>query len=168
MENLLIKGCNTAVRPNNIGVGTWSKIVAEDVESISNMTSKLRCGLEGAGKVFVVATTAIDVCGDITENYKNNAGWEEYIADIGVDVGFVAIGALIGSIIPGPGTLAGAALAMIVGLIYYGVTEVLTYKGKSLKDWAKEGIKNVLEIFSNWISNTLDNSKEKSICLSAE
>ena len=80
----------------------------------------------------------------------------------------VAIGALIGSIVPGPGTLVGAAVALIIGLIYYGVTEVLAYKGKSLKDWAKQGLKNGLEIFSNWITNTLDNSEEKKMCLAAE
>ena len=168
MEKLLIKGCNDAVRPNNIGAGTWSRIVTEDVESISRTTSKLRGGLEGIGKAFTIVTTAVDVCSDVTENYKNNAGWEEYIADIGVDVGFVAIGALIGSIVPGPGTLVGAAVALIIGLIYYGVTEVLAYKGKSLKDWAKQGLKNGLEIFSNWITNTLDNSEEKKMCLAAE
>lgn len=149
LENSLVEGCQKAVRPNNIGVGTWSRIVSEDIQSITSTTSKISKGLEWAGYAGDIVGLGFEVYGDVTENINSGAKWEEYVADIGVDVGFVVggmlIGAAAGSVVPGAGTLAGAIIGAVVGILYYTVTEVITINGKSLKDWAKTGLNWVLE-----------------------
>lgn len=106
-----------------------------------------------------VATTGFEIYTDCKENKEKNAGWQEYTADIVVDLEFVILGAAIGSIVPGAGTLAGAILGFVVGLLYLGATEVITYKLKSLKDWNKEGIKSTIEFLEEEIGGWVNGAE---------
>ncbi len=159
MEKFLVNGCKTAKRPNNIGAGQWNKIVTEDIDSITKTTSKIDGGLKTAGKLCTVATTGLEIYTDCKENKEKNAGWEEYTADIVVDLEFVVLGAAIGSIVPGAGTLVGAILGFVVGLLYFGATEVITYKEKSLKDWNKEGVKSTIEFLEEEIGGWVNGAE---------
>lgn len=76
-----------------------------------------------------------------------------------MDLEFVILGAAIGSIVPGAGTLAGAILGFVVGLLYLGATEVITYKLKSLKDWNKEGIKSTIEFLEEEIGGWVNGAE---------
>lgn len=49
MEKSLIKGCEKAIRPNNIGIGTWNKMVSEDIEAVTKTASNISKGVVAGG-----------------------------------------------------------------------------------------------------------------------
>lgn len=94
----------------------------------------------------------IDIFFDVTDDTKRT---EEKVAAVFVDIAFgvataaasafltsVVLGAAFGTCIPIPivGTIVGAVVGAVIGLAIVLVTEVLTINGKSIKDWAKEGV----------------------------
>lgn len=63
---------------------------------------------EGCDNSGDIVGLGFDVYDDVTENIDSGAKREEYVADIG----FVAAGAAVGSIVPGAGTLVGAIIVL--------------------------------------------------------
>ena len=59
-------------------------------------------------------------------------------------------GALLGSVAPGIGTLIGFAIGLVVSLAWYLVFDFIEIDGKSLKDWTKEGLKEVWHNYEDW------------------
>jgi RHS repeat-associated protein len=51
-----------------------------------------------------------------------------------------AVGALVGSVVPGIGTVGGAIVGLIIGAIYLAATEQEFIYGKSVKQYAQEGV----------------------------
>lgn len=119
-----------------------------------------------SSKALAVIGIVIDIGFDFMQDWDK--GWEQLTADVVVDTAlgiastiattYVAslvaglvtemmIGAAIGTCIPIPvvGTIVGAVVGVVVGLAIVLVTEVLMINGKSIKDWAKEGVKWALE-----------------------
>ena len=61
---------------------------------------------------------------------------------------------------PGAGNIVSAGVGLGVGITYYVVTDVVSYKGKSLTEWTKEGAGNLADKASatwnsctSWIGN---------------
>ena len=144
--NTLINSIKTAVRPNNIGKGTWNKIVAEDLRWVEKTFGK-SSNLAKALKSVPYITVALDTGLGVYENIQNNSELQQTISDTIVDIGFglggiaasTAAGSAAGSIVPGAGTAVGAVVGFVAGTAYYVTTDVITIKGKTLVDWAKYG-----------------------------
>ena len=144
--NTLINSIKTAVRPNNIGKGTWNKIVAEDLRWVEKTFGK-SSNLAKALKSVPYITVALDTGLGVYENIQNNSELQQTISDAIVDIGFglggiaasTAAGSAAGSIVPGAGTAVGAVVGFVAGTAYYVTTDVITIKGKTLVDWAKYG-----------------------------
>ena len=144
--NTLINSIKTAVRPNNIGKGTWNKIVAEDLRWVEKTFGK-SSNLAKALKSVPYITVALDTGLGVYENIQNNSELQQTISDAIVDIGFglggiaasTAAGSAAGSIVPDAGTAVGAVVGFVAGTSYYVTTDVITIKGKTLVDWAKYG-----------------------------
>jgi hypothetical protein len=135
-------------RPKNIQSSVWQKYLANELEHANSKlgpTSALAKGL----KVVPWAGLALDVTLGIGDNVNKGASPGRIVSDAAVDVAFgagtIAASSLVsslvastamGSVVPGVGTAVGLAAGV---LIYIG-TEVATINGKSLVDWAKEGV----------------------------
>ena len=49
------------------------------------------------------------------------------------------IGAFVGNIYPGIGNLVGAVSGVGIGIVIYVLTDMTDIKGKTVREWAKEG-----------------------------
>lgn len=138
------------VRPNNIGVGTWNKHIAEEVATATSQFNGVTKITKVTGYVAVGVDTGVGI-------YNNVQNYNEGLIDasrIGTDAvvdtasGLTALGvstgagALYGSIIPGAGNVAGALVGFGTGVVYMIGTEVWEPGGMSLKNRAKEGLYN--------------------------
>ena len=61
---------------------------------------------------------------------------------------------------PGAGNIVSAGVGLGAGIIYYVTTDVISYEGKSLTEWTKEGAGNLADKASatwnsctSWIGN---------------
>ena len=151
---------NTAVRPNNIGKGVWAKQVNRDlqwIEDVFGKGSKMAKGLKAAPWFGVALDTSLG----LYENIQNGEPVQEIFTDAVLDAGFSALGVgigaagstlatvlatsmlsgtAIGTAVPGLGNVIGAIGGVLVGLGYYGVTEVMKINGKSVTEWVDEWI----------------------------
>jgi hypothetical protein len=103
--------------------------------------------LKGVGKAAPLLGIGLDIIDGVDKNLNNGASADKIVKDAVVDLAFglggagasllgsMAAGAALGSIVPGAGTLVGAAVGLIGGLL-----------GASIWSWlsggAKENLKN--------------------------
>ena len=131
LESAMVKSLYNAPRPNNIGVGTYSKMLKADEAFI-------RKGVKYTGYGLTALSTIISTGIGIEQNIQNGESAWETGTDAAIDIGggIVAIGttiawdltsaAVIGklgaaigtTIAPGVGTAIGIGLGIGVGLLY--------------------------------------------------
>ena len=131
LESAMVKSLYNAPRPNNIGVGTYSKMLKADEAFI-------RKGVKYTGYGLTALSTIISTGMGIEQNIHNGESAWETGTDAAIDIGggIVAIGttiawdltsaAVIGklgaaigtTIAPGVGTAIGIGLGIGVGLLY--------------------------------------------------
>lgn len=149
---------NTA-RPNNIGVGTWNKYVAEEASAATSKFGTAAKVAKGAGYAAVGVDVGFGIYDNLQLYNKGKIDATRIGTDAAVDTtsGLLGLGAstgagaLYGSIVPGAGTVAGAAVVFIAGLGYMVGIEIWEPGGKSLKDRAKDGLYNWwTQDNSNW------------------
>lgn len=152
LYNSLKDVLNTASRPKGTGARAWSRTIKaanKQLDDALGPASKLAKGL----KLLPYITLGIDVLWGAYENYQNGVDGQRIVTDAIVDTGFgigggiiasavssAVAGAVAGSVAPGVGNLIGLGVGFVTGVIYYGVTELIEYNGKSLVDWAKEKV----------------------------
>lgn len=147
--NSIRNGILTEVRPNNIGVGTWAKYVDSELKYADDLFGKTSVAAKGV-KALPYVSAAVDTGIGIIENINEGTAPERIASDAVVDVGFGLagigaasyVGGLVGSFVPVPvvGTLVGAGVGTLTGIVYYGITEAWTINGKSISDWTKDGV----------------------------
>ena len=128
LYNYLKKGVQTAKRPNNIGAGTWQKIIDADLKWLDDVlgsSSHLYKTFDYLNTYLDVASIATDVFIGINENISEEQKIDKIMWDATVDVAIsgtnvylsTTLGAAIGSFVPIPvlGTLLGAAIGAGVG-----------------------------------------------------
>ena len=131
-----------APRPNNIGKGQWAKQMQNEVAQATKFGQKSAKVLN----VVSYGSVAIDVGIGIYENVQNNAAPHKVLTDALVDVAISGgsiwaagyIGAAIGSVIPGAGTLVGGLIGMGVGLLLNVVTDCIYVDGKNFRQHTKD------------------------------
>ncbi len=136
-------------RPNNIGLGTWNAYIESEAAIAALNYGIVTKVAKGAG----VATVGVDVGVGIYNNVRAGAPTKKIISDATVDTAFgvgglaasAEAGALVGSIVPGAGTIAGACVGLGAGVVYVGVTEVFQPWGKSIHDRAKDVIYKLIK-----------------------
>ena len=115
-EELLTRAIRNSPRPNNIGIGTWTKQVDADIASLNK-------GFKYAGYGLTVAFTILNTGIGIEENIKNGESTGEIISDAAIDIGagvfsITIILAEFGTAIsPGVGTAIGIGVGLIYDLI---------------------------------------------------
>jgi hypothetical protein len=104
----------------------------------------------------------------IKENVDNNASGSkiaaEAVVDVGIGLGSMAAGAaigaktgaLVGSVFPGAGTVVGGVVGAVAGVGISIVTDVIQINGKSISDWAKDGVKGLIDGGANLIKSAGD------------
>ena len=124
---------STAVRPSNIGVGTFSKIVSSNVKKLSIASNAI-------GSVISIVGIAIEVIDGVYQNCTKGENFSKIVWDAGLDVAFILIqsetatliGSAIGSIFfPGYGTMVGAVFGVAIG---FGIDLVMQKPRKWVKD----------------------------------
>ena len=142
----------SSVRPANIGIGLYNKQCAKELQKIARFEN-------GATKVFNVlayGVAALDVGIGIYNNVQNGAPTKKVIVDAAVDVAVSgasiyaagALGSKIGTAVgtffaPGVGNIVGAAAGFVIGAGLYVLTDMVYYKGKTGREWAKEAANNL-------------------------
>lgn len=137
-------------RPSNIGIGTWNKYIADEIQTATSEFGNV----SKVSKIAGVASIGVDVGFGVYDNYQLYKEGKIDKVRIGTDavvdttsglVGLgasIATGALAGSIVPGLGTLAGAAVGLTTGVVYMVGTEMWKPGGKSIENRAKDGLYN--------------------------
>ena len=158
------KGVVNAVRPNNIGVGTWSRIVSQDLDDAARIfgssaddvvrgfaNTKVTGFLPKALDKIGYAGVLIDAGNGIWENIEEGASFNKITSDAFIDVTISGssiwasgiagswAGARVGSIEPGIGNIAGAVGGFIAGVIIYFATDGIKIYGKTIRDHIKDG-----------------------------
>lgn len=155
------------VRPNQIGVGTWKKLISAQLDDAarifgssaddvlrgfanSRVTGLFPKVLDKLGYLGAV----IDTVSGVKTNIEEGASWENTASDAIVDVAVsggtiwaagtagAAIGGAAGTIVPGAGNIVGAIGGFLVGIGGYVITDVIEVDGKSIRDNIKDGISN--------------------------
>ena len=141
----------SAPRPKNIGAGTYAKQCAKNLNTVSKVS-------KGASKVLNYVSygaVAIDVGIGVYDNVNSGAPFKKIVSDAVVDLAITggsiwaagaagsAIGAAIGTIIPGAGNIIGAGAGFIIGIGIYALTDMVSYNGKTARTWAKEGVNSL-------------------------
>jgi hypothetical protein len=113
--------------------------------------------LKSTGGKLGYAGIALDVGIDTYKNARlyneGKISGEKIATDAVVDIGFgaggiaasAATGALLGSIVPGAGTVIGVIVGLAVGIGYTALTEGWTPNGRSIKDRTKDGLYNLVK-----------------------
>jgi len=147
----LISGLKTAVRPNNIAPGIWSKQVQLELQYVDDVlgsSSKLAKGIKVVPWIGVAADTTVG----ILENYEKGVDWRRMTTDAFVDVEYgvakviitgavsYKIGVFIGTaVFPGFGTIAGIAGAAVLDYLIDSVFDNgFLADGKSILDLVKD------------------------------
>lgn len=90
-------------------------------------------------------------------NSANYNGGRGGIRAISEEKLLVIIGAIVGSVVPGPGTIAGAIIGFVVGVIATMFADSIVHakffenNTKSIMDYAKETVNNVREEIVEWM-----------------
>ena len=138
----------TIKRPANIGSGTFSKQVTQEVARLTGTVSAVSKVLSKAA----YGAVAIDVGIGVYENIKNGVPAKKVVLDALVDTAFTAssiwtagmagsiVGNIAGTLCPGVGNLVGTAAGFIVGVGIYVVTDMVSFNGKTAREWAKYGV----------------------------
>ena len=130
MYHYLKDGIKNAVRPNNIGLGTWNKQINADLkwlDDILGSTSTITKGIDFISLPWLdAADITIDVGIGMYDNIQNNESIGKIAWDVAVDVAIsgtniylsATIGAYVGSLfpVPGVGTLFGMATGALIGV----------------------------------------------------
>ena len=161
----LKKGIVSAVRPSNIGKGLWKKMLSEDLDDVARIfgasqddvirglanakgTGMFPKVLEKVGYIGAFIDSGIG----IKKNIEGSSSWQKTTSDAVVDVTVsgtsillagkagAGVGALAGSLVPGAGNIVGAVAGFVIGVGIYYITDVITVKGKSIRDHIKDGI----------------------------
>lgn len=157
----------TSTRPNNIGAGTWAKQVTSDLKWSDDVLGASSV-LGKSMKAVPYASLALETGIGIYENINEGESAQRVVSDAAVDVGVglsgiwvsALVGGAVGSLIPVPivGTLVGVGAGLVAGIGYYIVTDIITFNGKSVVEWAKEGagwagnqISNGWNSFTSWL-----------------
>lgn len=137
-----------AERPSNIGAGVFAKNCADELKSIAKFE-------KGASKALSIAgygVAAIDVGTGIYNNISNGASTKKIVLDATVDMAITAgsiwaagfaggmIGGAVGTVVPVLGNVIGAAAGFVAGVSMYALTDMMTFSGKTAREWAKEGV----------------------------
>jgi hypothetical protein len=143
----------STVRPANIGAGLWKSTVELEATSIASGCANISKIAKGAG----YAAIGLDVGFGIYDNMQIGASSERVFSDAVIDTAFgfgglgasMGAGALYGSVFPGAGNVAGAAIGLGFGLVYMVVTEVIQPGGESLKGRSQNWFKQEVIKFEN-------------------
>lgn len=143
-------------RPNNIGKGTWKKIVLEDMKTVGKGAD----GLSKTSSILGKGIVLIDVGSNAYTNIQNGEEGIDVVSDAAVDASLDILsvviaeaaaggklGALAGSICPGAGNLAGALVGIIVSTSLYVATDVIKINGKSVREYIKEWTREMNDEF---------------------
>lgn len=148
-------------RPNNIGKGTWAKRVEAElkwVDDVLGPNSRIAKAVEKLGTVSVI----IDVVAGVYKNVESGTDTQRIVTDAVVDacvsvgggwfagtsatIAVAKIGAVAGTTIaPGVGSLIGAGVATLAGIVFYFVTEVVEIDGKSIVDHLKDDVDTLVD-----------------------
>ncbi len=164
VHEFLRSGITEAVRPNNIGLGTWTKECNAELKHIDDAlgaSSKLAKGLDILG----YAGDALDVGLNVYENIQNGTDSQRIVTDAMVDVGVNATGgmltsivsssvagALAGSVAPGAGNLIGGVLGALSGFAFSLGLDSIEINDKSIVEWVKEGVDWVVDGIASWFN----------------
>ena len=141
------KELKSSVAPKNIGKGTWQKTMTKQINEVIESEAKISKACKGAGYAIAV----VDICTGIYDNIKVGASTSKIRNDAVVDSAFTfggmaaagflggKIGAIAGSYFPIAGNIVGGIAGIVIGVGIYGVTECVEWRGKSFKDYAKDG-----------------------------
>ena len=155
----IIKGAHTSAALNQGIQGT--RYAFKNAKSYDNVFSYIKPsaalnntfsvrnsigGINYSG-VFTYAAIAMDVGVGIYDNIQNDTPTQRIVSDAVVDTTFdvgsivatTAVGAAVGSVVPGIGNVVGSIAVFFVGGIIYIVTDVVTINDNSIRGWAKEG-----------------------------
>lgn len=168
----LIKYCQkTAIRPANIGAGTWAKEIAKDVAG----TTKAIGVAEKVSTGLAVAGVALDVGIGVVQNIQNKASASKIVVDASVDVlvsggtaagaalvssvvGAAIAGSTVGSVVPGLGTVIGAGVGIAVAVGSYFYFDMPQSDGTTRRDKLKESAnkfaRETREGVSEWLQDT--------------
>ena len=159
MYRYLREGLETAVRPNNIGVGVWRKQIENDIKWVDDLlgpSSKISKHLDLLSLPWIDALSiGVNTTVNLYDNIKNGESQERINAEIVTDIflgtggvlitaGATKLGAFLGSFIPIPivGTAVGSILGFAVGLLidetYEYFTEKFVYNDMTFKEYAVE------------------------------
>ena len=152
----------TGERPNNIGAGTYRNIVAQQQYALAQQgtivgtffkySGAAISGLDVANTLYTNAVENTDIVGVMTDNFVDlSMTWAGATASAALGA---QAGAWVGSLVPVPvvGTIAGAAVGIIAGTLFYVATEAVTINGKSVKEHVKSAFDNVVADIKNWFS----------------
>lgn len=130
-----------------------SKSLKDVIKGLSKARPQGIAKLLKSSRLLAAAGIGIDIYFDLQEE---NLSMDRKLAIISVDIGLglaniaacTAIGCALGTIIPGPGNVVGAAIGLVVGVIWIIGTECLKLPqlgGKSVKDWLKDSTENIIK-----------------------
>ncbi|WP_166244934.1 WXG100 family type VII secretion target [Paenibacillus turpanensis] len=100
---------------------------------------------------------AVEAAFGVKENIDANAGGSKIVADATVDVAIgvgsmaagaavgAQVGAAVGSVVPVAGTIVGGVVGAVAGVGVSVVTDVVQINGKSISEWAKDGVKSAID-----------------------
>ena len=142
------RAISMAVRPSNIGIGSFTKQCASDLCNVSRFDTI-------SSRAFSVAAYGValmDVGIGIYDNVQSHAPVKKIVLDATVDAvvsgGSIwaagaagsAIGNAAGSIFPVAGNVIGAGAGFIIGAGLYVLTDMIPIGGKTVRGWMKEWI----------------------------
>jgi hypothetical protein len=137
-----------AVRPSNIGIGSFTKQCASDLCNVSRFDTI-------SSRAFSTAAYGValmDVGIGIYDNVQNHAPVKKIVLDATVDAvvsgGSIwaagaagsAIGNAAGSVFPVAGNVIGAGAGFVIGAGLYALTDMIPIGGKTVRGWIKEWI----------------------------
>lgn len=134
-------------RPNNIGIGTWNKMIASQTDDVVKSMKFMNKGAKFLG----FAGVGLDVGTNIYNNVQNGTDGQRIATDAYVDTalglgGLLAsakAGAAVGSFFtPGIGT----AVGFCVGIGFAFITDSIKINGLSIREYLKEGIDAIADI----------------------
>jgi hypothetical protein len=127
IHDYLYNGVKNAMRPSNIGVGTWNKKVQTDLKWIDDMLGK-GSNFAKALKTLPAITIGIDTALGVNENIKNKSGMGETVSDAVIDIGFGTGGAVLSGVAGAAiGGVPGVIVGILVGLAYAYYTDNKKY-----------------------------------------
>ena len=137
----LIKSVKNAVRPANIGAGTFAKQIANELKTLAPKFST-------ALRILSIGSIAIDVGMGIYNNMQRGESPEHIVADAFIDAVFtggnILVSTAIGGFFGGP-IGAGIAFVSSIAISYY--IDLKEHNGATYRDQAKEKARKIIDSF---------------------